>query len=244
MNVAGASAAGQNLARYLQNAASAPYRPAGRLAYGFARGKLAHDPVFEAILSRGLLTGCAHILDLGCGQGLLAAWLLAARNTSGTSKWPNGWPSPPQPAIVRGIDLEERYVERARLALGHNAEFVQGDLRTADFGRADGIVVLDVLHYIEYADQRSILERIHRALIADGVLLLRVGDAGGGFGFNIAKWVDWMVLLACGLGLQHLHCRSTAEWRDLLFAVGFHSEAIPMSAGTPFANVLIVAKPR
>ena len=67
-----------SLARELVNSASEPYRACGRFAYHFARGKLARDPVFAAILSRGLLSGRTRILDLGCGQGLLAAWLLAA----------------------------------------------------------------------------------------------------------------------------------------------------------------------
>ena len=55
--------------------ASEPYRGAGAFAYNFARGKLRSDPVFCALLERGLLLGRGHILDLGCGQGLLAAWL-------------------------------------------------------------------------------------------------------------------------------------------------------------------------
>jgi SAM-dependent methyltransferase len=63
----------------LIDAASAPYRAAGRFAWHFARGKLRGDPVFAALLAQGLLAGRARVLDLGCGQGLLAAWLLAAR---------------------------------------------------------------------------------------------------------------------------------------------------------------------
>jgi hypothetical protein len=51
-------------------------------------------------------------------------------------------------------------------------------------------------------------------------------------------------LLMTGRGVRQLHCRSVAEWRELLSASGFASEAIPMSAGTPFANVLMIAKPR
>jgi hypothetical protein len=41
-----------------------------------------------------------------------------------------------------------------------------------------------------------------------------------------------------------LHCRSTAEWRELLAGAGFESKELPMSVGTPFANVLIIATPR
>ena len=219
----------------LVGVASEPYRAAGRFAYHFARGKLATDPVFEAIRAHGLLDRSTRILDLGCGQGLLAAWLMAANVAASR---PQPWTS------FRGIDSVGRYVERARRALGDAAEFVVADVRAADFGSADGIVILDVLHYIEYSDQRRLLEKAHRALPTDGVLLLRVANAGGGFGFRLGKWVDRMILLASGRGLQQLHCRSTAQWRELLCSLGFDSDTIPMSAGTPFANVLIVARRR
>jgi SAM-dependent methyltransferase len=233
-----------SLALCLLKDASEPYRAAGRYAFLFARGKFAHDPVFEAILARGLLTQCARILDLGCGQGLLAALLLAARRAGSSGAWPDHWPPAPQPSIIRGIDLVSHHVSRARLALTCRAEFVTGDVRETDFGSVDGVVILDVLHYLEYAEQCSILERVHKALIADGILLLRVGNAADGFGFSLGKWVDQMVLLSRGHRLKPLHCRSTGEWRDLLSQTGFDSETMPMSVGTPFANVLIIARPR
>jgi SAM-dependent methyltransferase len=214
--------------------ASEPYRCAGRMAYHFARSKLRADPVFEAIRSLGLLDHRTRILDLGCGQGLLAAWLLALRGAATAAR----------PWAFRGLDSGARYVERARLALGAHAEFIEADVRRADFGSADGVVILDVLHYIAYADQRHVLERVHQALVSGGVLLLRVGNADGGFAFKAGKWVDRMVLLASGRGLQQLHCRSTTQWRELLSTIGFDCETLPMSSGTPFANVLIIARPQ
>ncbi len=104
--------------------------------------------------------------------------------------------------------------------------------------------MLDVLHYLEYADQCGILERAREALSGGGILLLRVGNAAGGVRFALGKWMDQMVLLVSGRGFRRLHCRSVVEWRDLLSSTGFESEPVPMSSGTPFANVLIIAKPR
>jgi SAM-dependent methyltransferase len=233
-----------SLDQELLRAASDPYRAAGRYAYHYARGKLAHDPVFEAILARGLLTRRARVLDLGCGQGLLAALLVAAREAWNSGAWPDHWPPAPQPSIIRGIELVTRYVERAHRALACGAEFVTGDVRRVDFGSANGIVILDVLHYLEFADQRGILQRAHKALSGGGILLLRVGNAAGGIRFALGKGLDQMVLLVSGRGLKALHCRSLDEWRDLLSSTGFESETVPMSSGTPFANVLIIANPR
>jgi len=81
--------------RALVDAASAPYRRAGGWPYLRARGKLSADPAFAAILRLGLLKQRQHILDLGCGQGLLAAWLLAAHSCYARGDWPASWPAPP-----------------------------------------------------------------------------------------------------------------------------------------------------
>jgi hypothetical protein len=74
--------------RALLNDASQPYRKAGLFAYHFARGKLRGDPMFRAILERGLLQGRGQVLDLGCGQALLFAWLLAAERRCTRGTWP------------------------------------------------------------------------------------------------------------------------------------------------------------
>ena len=92
----------------LIEAASAYYRVAGRFAWHFARGKLGADPVFAAVLASGLLGGRTRILDLGCGQALLAAWLLAAHACHASAEpgaWPEGWPAPPAVQSYAGIEI-------------------------------------------------------------------------------------------------------------------------------------------
>jgi SAM-dependent methyltransferase len=222
--------------------ASLPYRRAGRFAYHFARGKLRGDPVFRALLERGLLHGRAHILDLGCGQGLLTAWLRAAVHCHERGIWPRGWPAPPRAQTVRGIELSAREVARARSALGAGCEVEQADIRSTAFGSADAVVLLDVLHYMSPDSQRDVLERVRAALPQDGLLLLRVGDAHGGMRFRLSRWTDQAIALARRRGPLRLHCRSVAEWRELLRACRFESGEEPMSHGTPFANVLLIAR--
>jgi SAM-dependent methyltransferase len=228
----------------LLNAARAPYRLIGRFAHGFARGKLAGDPAYRAILERGLLQGKRRVLDLGCGLGLLAAVLRAAERCSQQGHWPASWAAAPRGLSIRGIELRTRTVERARRALGAAAEIVQGDIRVAELGTADAVVILDVLHYIEAGAQRALLARVHHTLTPGGLLLLRVGDADAGLRFRLGQWWDQAVMLAAGHGWIRQHCRSLAQWRALLLDCGFDTQVLSMSEGTPFANVLLCARPR
>ena len=226
----------------LVDAASDPYRAAGRFAWHFARGKLRRDPAFSAILRRGLLADSARILDLGCGQGLLASWLLAAQATRLAGRWPADWPPPPAPAQLLGVEINPREVARARVALGERARVLQGDIRHVDYGSVDAIVILDVLHYTDPASQEGVLERARAALTPRGVLLLRVGDAEGGAAFALSKLADRIVALMRRHSVAPLACRPAREWRSLLSRLGFLTEELPMSRGTPFANVLFVGK--
>jgi 2-polyprenyl-3-methyl-5-hydroxy-6-metoxy-1,4-benzoquinol methylase len=85
---------GNSAPRALIDAASAPYRRVGGWPYHHARGKLSGDPAFAAILRLALLRQHERILDLGCGQGLLAAWRLAAHSCYARGAWPTGSPAP------------------------------------------------------------------------------------------------------------------------------------------------------
>ena len=110
----------------LVDVASSPYRRAGHFAWRFARGKLSLDPAFRHLLSQGLIAPRARVLDIGCGQGLLASLLQAAEQSAHTGRWPQGWAPAPAGAKVTGIDLMPKDIERARAALGDSASFVGG----------------------------------------------------------------------------------------------------------------------
>lgn len=227
----------------LRDMASAPYRSAGRFAWHFARGKLGMDPVFRHLLSRGLIAPRAQVLDIGCGQGLLASLLRAADAAAARGHWPADWAPAPHGTRVTGIELMPRDIERAQRALGEAAaEFVCGDMRHTPFPASDTVVILDVLHYIDVAEQNQVLERVRAALQPGGRLLLRIGDASSRRGFRASQWVDAIVTFVRGHRVPPVFGRSLAAWMVKLEALGFRVEAVPMSRGTPFANVLLVAE--
>lgn len=235
------------LQRRLIRDAATCYRPAGRFAEHFARGKFAGDPVFLALLRHSLIPDGARLVDLGCGQGLLAAWLKAARQRFDAGPWPEGWPPPPRLAHYLGVELMTADADRARRALGalrDKATIRNGDLRAAEWTGADVVALLDVLHFLDPPEQEKLLERIRRSLAPAGLLLLRVGDRAGGVGFWWTQAVDYGVAWWRGHGLPRFHCRTRAGWEALLARSGFNCDSLPMRRFPFFANVLLIARPR
>ncbi|MEO5796235.1 MAG: class I SAM-dependent methyltransferase [Rhodoferax sp.] len=232
--------------RALITQAAAPYRAAGHYAWRFAAGKLGGDPVFVHLLAQGFLAGRTRILDIGCGQGLLTSWLLSAQQLAAQGHWPSAWAAAPHPQHIQGIELMPHDVQRALAAMPDAVQagrvgFVAGDMCRTDFAPVDAVVILDVLHYVPIAAQDEVLRRVKQALAPGGVLLLRIGDAGAGWPFRFSNWVDFVVTTLRGHRLGALHCRPLSAWVDALRALGFTVMPQPMSQGTLFANVLLVA---
>jgi len=227
--------------RALVESASAPYRNGGRFAWHFARGKLLWDPVFKHLMASGLIAPGAHVLDIGCGQGLLASLLGAADAQSRSGHWPVGWAAAPSANRVTGIEIVPREAACARRALGANATIVCGDMRRVAFPAADTIVILDALHYVSLTEQDDVLARARAALGAAGCLVIRVGDTASRRGFAASRWVDRIVAYVRGFQPPRAG-RPLAEWRARLAGLGFDVASRPMHRGTPFANVLLVGK--
>src|SRR5690606_24720471 len=225
----------------LVETAAAPYQSAGRGAGHLAEGKRGGDPAFAGLLEHGMIPNGSRILDIGCGQGLLASWLLSARRLYEQGEWLAEWPEPPV-ASVHGIELMSSDVERARNALGDAAQFTVGDMCKVDFGKVDAGVILDVLHYVSYEAQDDVLRRVRDALSPNGRLLLRVGDANGGWRFRCSLYVDHIVTFARGHRNSRLYCRPLTKWEAVLRQLGFRVEAMPMYEAPPLANILLDAR--
>lgn len=229
----------------LVDEASAPFRSSGRFAYHYARGKLGSDSIFRELLRRGVFPAEGRYLDLGCGQGSLFAWLLAAQAQYEAGNWPADWAPAPRATSLRGIELMQRDVDRAELAFGKAHPIVrveQGDMNEADFGQADVVTILDALHYFDHARQRQVLERIRDALPPGGLFVTRVGNAAAGLPYHLCNWVDHAVTFVRGHRLPQLYCRTLDAWIALLTEIGFAVESEPMNEGKPFANVMLVCR--
>ena len=235
------------LQRQLVDLASARYRDNGRFAYHFARGKLAGDPMFIELMRVGAFSGHsaagARFLDLGCGQAVFASWLIAARTLADQGRWPSDWPEPPSVASMRALELMPNDVARGQAGFADEArvQVEQGDICQADFGQVDVVTILDVIHYLTPAAQDDVLRRIRMALAPGGVLVMRVGNAAGGWPYRLSRWADQAITLGRGHGWAQLHCRSVAGWSEALHALGFQTHPVPTPGGLPFANVMLIA---
>jgi len=210
------------------------YRAAGRFTTGFVRGKLCHDPVYAYLISNpAWIPRTGPLLDLGCGRGILMTLLSEAGKLALI-------PSMEMPLC--GIDLRPNDAAAAKLALGREAEIAVADVRAATLPACEAVVLLDLLLYLTAEEQEVLLRRVADTLPGGGVLIMREADAGAGLRFRATRTAERLCALARGHFRQRYHYRSEAEWRSLLETLGFSVETVPMSEGTPFANVLFIAR--
>ncbi|HJQ99282.1 MAG TPA: class I SAM-dependent methyltransferase [Candidatus Polarisedimenticolaceae bacterium] len=209
--------------------AASRYRAAGHAAYWSARSKLTLDPIYGALLSENL-DGVTAVTDLGCGRGLALAALLAARSSQ----------------VLRleltGIELAKQPLTIARRALGAAATLVEADLATAPLPASDLFLLLDVLHYLPAEAQDALLDRVRRAMRSGARLLVREADAGAGGRFAAVRFSERLMAVLRGEGSRPLVYRTAGDWKSALENRDLVVEVRPMGSGTPFANVLILAR--
>jgi len=212
----------------LTDLAARRYAPAGHFARGMARGKLRNDPVYRALLERGVAEA-ASVTDLGCGRGLLLALILEART------------GPPVP-MLRGIEIRSAEVHAARAACGPETTILHGNLADAVPPPSQIVTLVDVLHYLPAAHQDRLLERAAAALNPGGTLFVREADGGAGPGFHAVRLSERIAALVRGEGMRPFVYRPAEDWVRRLERLGLSVAVAPMGRGTPFANVLLEAR--
>lgn len=130
----------------------------------FARFKIFLDPMFGEL--ERYVKNPRLLIDIGCGWGVPAAWLLEL------------YPG----ARIFGLEPDEQRVLIARRVLGDRGSVQTG--RAPDLpdigGRADHVLMLDMLHYLGDEELKLVLERIYEILESDGTLLIRATVPGSG----------------------------------------------------------------
>ncbi|WP_406440324.1 class I SAM-dependent methyltransferase [Streptomyces sp. NBC_00631] len=140
-----------------------------------------HNVHYHPVVLDAVPEGCRAALDVGCGDGLLAAGL-AARAES-----------------VTGVDRSAEMIRQARKRDTGNVTFLEGDYLDGvllDEGSYDFVSAVAVIHHAPFDDA---IDRLV-ALLAPGGRLVIVGMA-----FNHTA-LDW-VISGCGVPASRLYAR-------------------------------------
>ena len=219
----------------LVDIASSRYRAIGRFAEGMARGKMGADPVYAEVLGlvaaelpAAELPASGLLLDAGCGEGYLLALVRAAH---------------PGLALV-GIDHDTQRLDLAARVFVHDTqvELVAQDLCQADLPGARLIACLDVLHYLPPPAQDALIARLAQALDPGGLLVIRDAESEAGWRSILTEGSE---RLSTALGRhkgQGVYLRARQETVSALEQAGLSVQARSCSQGTPFANVLFLAR--
>jgi trans-aconitate methyltransferase len=186
-----------------------------RFLRNYARSKLATDPLYAAVAER-LRGTTGTIADIGCGIGLMAAYL---RN--------EGFLQP-----IIGVDHDEAKIAQARRAVP-SAAFAVGDARDA-IPNVSSVLLLDVLHYFDDEEQSRILADASRA----DLVIIRDALSDGTWRYRMTKLAE---MFARGVRWTKAE-RLNFPTRERIVSAfdGFTSEITPMWGATPFNNYLFV----
>ena len=220
------------------------YLDHGVFDWEYVRGKLEHDPVYFEVLKRGVLPDSGHLVDLGCGRGILLALLRTAKARYASGDWPADWPPPPQALALTGVEHRRKMVDIARHVLGGGASIVHANLVDYDPPPCDAVLLLDVLHYLDADQQERLIRAAAEALAPGGLLLIREAAVEHRLRFLLTRTAERLNAIGRGQWRQKFLYRTTGEWIAAVQRCGLEARSYPMWSGTPFSNILLkVCKP-
>lgn len=198
----------------------------------YAYWKIRLDPVYQAVAEELAAAPPLPLLDLGCGIGLLAAYL----RESGFA------------GDILGIDLDARKIAAARqcaCALDARSAFDCRDLLGIESPVRGHVGMLDVLQYLSAEMQQQILARAASLLDPQyGLLIVRSGIEDSSWRFRITHGIDVFARAIHWMKTPPVVYPTRETFATALAGGGLGIEFRPLWGGTPFNNYLIVARKR
>lgn len=208
--------------------AAARYREF-RVLGRYAKSKAALDPAYPAV-AEALRGSPRPLLDIGCGVGLLAAFL----RESGCS----------QPILGIEPDAEKVRLGASRVAAHYaSVEFRVGDaLRMPAF--SGDIVMLDVLHYMGPGAQQAALEQIASRVAPGGRALIRTAFRDGSWRYYATLLEEAFVRVSGWIRGGCCRFPTQSEATAPFGGPEWEVTVKPMWGRTPFNSHLIAARRR
>lgn len=205
--------------------AAARYRGEAPSLYYYAIGKIWLDPAYPAT-ARILRDSPLPLLDIGCGMGLLAAYLRA-----------NGHRAP-----ITGLDVDAEKTTLAQKLLGaEQATFSTGDARDLPPHQGD-IVMLDVLHYLTDTQQQDLLRAIADRLAPGGTALIRIALRQANLRYALTQLEESFIKLVRWIPTTGRNFPTRDEVLAGFPPKEFETTVRPMWGYTPFNSYLFVIR--
>jgi len=208
------------------------------VGWEFARGKLNGDPVYETVLTGGLLPSGGTLVDIGCGQGLMLSLLSEAAEMVHTSTWPPGRPAPPVFDHLVGVEVRPRVARLAQAALGTTGEILQADAGTLPLQGYTAVLLFDVLHMMSSDRQEELLKKIAKGLRLGAVILVREADASAGWRFAAVRAINLVQAVRFGHWKREFAYRNRNEWLACFERCGLKAEVCGLHGGGILGNLL------
>ena len=190
--------------------------------YYYAHGKIALDPAYP-LVARLLKDSPRPLLDIGCGMGLLAAYLRAHQHR----------------APIVGMDVDAEKVSLAQGILGHeNIRFHAGDALVTFPEHSGDVVMLDVLHYFSDDEQQQLLEKLAASVAPGGIALIRVTLNEPTLRFALTRLEEWFIKIIRWIPVSGSNFPTREEVSAPFRQAGFQEEIRPLWGITPFNSYL------
>lgn len=126
----------------------------------------------------GALPQQGLIIDLGCGDGLVAHYL--ASHSSRRQ--------------VRGLDLSPQLINQANQQPSlKNLKFITQNIIHADLSHASGCLLSDVLHHLSKTAQLKLLKHISRQLKPGAICVIKEADTNDLIRSRLTRLWDWLL---------------------------------------------------
>jgi 2-polyprenyl-3-methyl-5-hydroxy-6-metoxy-1,4-benzoquinol methylase len=114
------------------------------------------------VLFNDLLPGSGKFLDAGCGYGFMSYMLHFVSDER----------------VITGIDYDETKINTANHCFSKNEKinFVCSDVLQFNYEKYDGIILADMLHYLQPFQQKQVIEKCLQSLNENGTLIIRDGN--------------------------------------------------------------------
>ncbi|MCP4754596.1 MAG: methyltransferase domain-containing protein [Proteobacteria bacterium] len=187
----------------------------------FARFKILLDPMFPEL--ERFFEEPETIIDIGCGYGVPACWLL--------DRFPN--------AEIHGMDPDPESVRIASRAVGTKGKIIRGSAPDVPElpGPADAALMLDMIHYLNDVDLTATLRILNERLRQNGRLIIRITIPVD----EKFSWWRWIENIRISIRKENNYFRPLEDLRPIITQAGFEIIRIEPS-GSDREEIWIIAE--